>query len=424
MNNIEFDWATDLEMSIDVRPFDKQGFKLVVAWFNQWRIRFDLDLSRASAIRFWREQVKLKPREDWQLRQWSEGIAWYLRWVEICAAQGGDARTVPERMKAAVISACARRGRSSKTSKSYGSYAARFGAWAGDAKAAQDLGKASEWLTYLVEVEKLSFSTQKVALNALVFYFRHVCKLPPEEVILDVKLRKTGTRMPVVLSRDEVARVFGEMHGVFREVARLQYGTGLRISELMSLRVKDFDWDRNQLVVRGGKGDKDRVTMLPATLKRELEALKEAARPIYDEDRLAQVAGVKLPNSLARKYPSAPTSWEWFWVLPSEKLSRDPECGTVRRHHTHPETYRRALRAAVKAAKIEKRVTPHVFRHSFATHLLESGTDIRTIQELLGHTDLSNTLKYTHVAENVGGTGVESPLDVLGKGENFRGSVP
>ncbi len=415
MNKSNFDWSADLEMSIDVNLRDKPGFKILIEWFNRWRLKNDLKLERHSAVRFWREQVKNQPRLEWQVRQWAEALAWYLRWIEICSAQGGDPRTVPERMKAAVLSAGARRGHLSNTSISYASYVSRFGAWAGDAKAAQDIDKGTAWLTYLVEVEGLSYSTQKVALNSLVFFFRHVCKRPPEEIVFDVRLRKVGTRIPVVMSRDEVLLVFDHMSGVFRDLARLQYGTGLRISELMSLRVKDFDWARNQLSVTEGKGDKQRVTMLPQSLKPDLQAIKEAARPVYEKDRQDGVAGVKLSTSLARKYPSAPKSWEWFWVLPSKKLSKDPACGTIRRHHIHAETYRSKVRAAVKAAKIEKRVTPHVFRHSFATHLLESGTDIRTIQELLGHTDLSNTMKYTHVAQNIGGTGVESPLDVLEK---------
>ena len=233
------------------------------------------------------------------------------------------------------------------------------------------------------------------------------------EVDLRVTLKKTEAKAPVVMSREEVSRVIDQLGGVYQLAARLQYGTGLRISELLGLRAKDIDWGRDQVVVRQGKGGKDRLTMLPREVKEELRALQNQGRPVHERDRAEGVAGVKLPNALARKYPSAPLSWEWFWLFPSHKLSRDPSCGTLRRHHLHAETYRRSLKKAVEAAGIEKLVTPHVLRHSFATHLLESGTDIRTIQELLGHEDVRTTERYTHVAQGVGGTGVRSPLDEL-----------
>ena len=229
-----------------------------------------------------------------------------------------------------------------------------------------DLTNGSAWLQHLVDVEKLSFSTQKCALNALVFFYRDVCRMPPEEVVLGVKMQKTNSRIPVVMSRDEVIRVIAKMQGTFQVYARLQYGTGLRIAELLALRIKDLDWDRNQVVIRGGKGDKDRVTMLPRSLKQDLLAIRDAARPWFDLDRAERLPGVKLPNALARKYPAAPESWEWFWMLPSHKRSHDPDCGTLRRHHVHPETYRRAVRKAVEDAGITKLVTPHVLSHVYS----------------------------------------------------------
>jgi integron integrase len=346
-------------------------------------------------------------------------MAWYLNWLKICEQQGREARTLAERLKSAVFSVGARRGLAYTTRKSYGGWLAQFGAWlSGEeggfvgAREAMDAERACQWLTYLVEVRELSFSSQKSALNALAFFFKDICGM--EEVDLRVTLRKTEPKVPVVLSREEVGKVFAEMEGSYGLMARLQYGTGLRISELMRLRVKDFDWARQQLVVRQGKGNKDRVTMLPGELEPELVANRAEARSVYEGDRSDGLAGVKLPNALARKYPSAPKSWEWFWMFPSRETARDPDCGTLRRHHLHTESYRRALRRAVEAAGIEKLVTPHVLRHSFATHLLESGTDLRTIQELLGHEDIRTTERYTHVAEGVGGTGVRSPLEGLG----------
>jgi integron integrase len=274
-----------------------------------------------------------------------------------------------------------------------------------------DLGRARDWLTGLVDEEGLSFSSQKLALNSLVFFYRDVCGM--EQVDLNVKLRKRPVRIPVVLSCGEVKRLLDAMDGVYGTAARLQYGTGLRVKELLGIRMKDLDWERGQLVVRGGKGDKDRVTMLPKGLEPALRENCAEVRAVFERDRLEGVADVKMPKGLAKRHPSAGSSWEWFWLLPAARLSADPDCGTLRRHHLHADSYRKAVRRAVAAAGIGKRVTAHVLRHSFATHLLEAGTDLRSIQELLGHDDVRTTERYTHVAQGIGGTGVRSPLDVL-----------
>ena len=417
MSALLANWKTDLAESRDLYGSQKRGFDIVLSWFEGWRISKRLEPGRPAAVRFWREQVQGGgEREDWQMVQWAEAIRWYLNWLEICRYQKREVRSLAERLKGAAFSIGARRGYSLNTRKRYGGWLAQFGAWVsgegGGAREAMDSEWACRWLAYLVDVKCLSFSSQKSALNALAFFFKKICNV--EEVDLMVKMRKTSERVPVVMSREEVSRVIGNLTGVHQLAASLQYGTGLRITELMNLRVKDIDWARDQVVVRGGKGDKDRVTMLPAGVKAQLLARKEEVRPLHEKDRADGVPGVKLPNALARKYPSAPVSWEWFWIFPSHQLSRDPDTGIVRRHHLHAETYRRALKAAVEAAGIEKRVTPHVLRHCFATHLLESGTDIRTLQVLLGHEDVSTTERYTHVAENVGATGVQSPLDALG----------
>jgi len=404
------DWRKDLRASRDINDFDKKGFEVFLGWFEKWRIGVRLESDRSAGVRFWREQVGARARESWQLRQWAEAMRWYLNWLDVCRHHGREARSVPERLKIAAHAFGARRGLAFNTRKRYAGWLAQYGAWVGDPRRVMDPEVACEWLGDLVDVKRLSYSSQKSALNALAFFFKDICGL--EEVNLRVRFRKTPRRIPVVLSRDEVRRLIGKMEGVYQVAARLQYGSGLRTSELMRLRVKEVDWERGQIEVRGGKGDKDRTTILPLEVREDLAAQRRSALGIYESDRAEGVAGVMLPNALARKYTNAPTSWEWFWFFPSEKLSSDPWSGILRRHHRHAEGYRRALACAARSVGIMKRVAPHSLRHSFATHLLESGIDIRTIQELLGHENVATTEIYTHVAEGVGGRGVRSPLDV------------
>ena len=277
-----------------------------------------------------------------------------------------------------------------------------------------DEGKASQWLSWLVTEEKVAYSTQKQALNALVFFFREVCGR--EEVHLNVRLRQTPKRIPVVLSVGEVAAVLANLPEKCRLAAELQYGAGLRRSELLNLRVKDIDLDRRQVTVRAGKGNRDRVTVLPQQVAVQLIDWKERLHEQFHADRAAGVPGVALPGALARKLPKAGEQWEWAWLFPSDHFSVDPETGIRRRHHLHGQTYTNALREAVRAAGIEKRVKSHDLRHSFATHLLEAGTDIRTLQELLGHAELETTMIYTHVATNLSACGVASPLDRIHAG--------
>jgi integron integrase len=214
----------------------------------------------------------------------------------------------------------------------------------------------------------------------------------------------------VVLTRAECQRLFAALEGVPRLMAELMYGSGLRLSELIGLRVKDVDLDRRQIVVRAGKGDKDRVTVLPESLVERLRAQRERLHGLHATDRAEGAPGVWLPEGLERKYPSAGQSWEWQWFFPSRQLMRDPRSGLRRRHHVLDATFQHAIRQAALRARLDKRVTPHALRHSFATHLLEAGTDIRTLQELLGHKDVTTTQIYTHVMRKPG-LGVRSPLD-------------
>ena len=218
--------------------------------------------------------------------------------------------------------------------------------------------------------------------------------------------------MPTVLTRKECQRLFEAMEGTSRLMAELMYGSGLRLMELLRLRVKDVDLARLQVIVRGGKGDKDRVTVLPEALVERLRAHRDRLRGLHEQDRAAGLAGVWLPEALARKYRGAGLSWEWFWLFPSRQTSLDPYAGVERRHHVLEGAFQLAVREAARKTRLNKRVTPHTLRHSFATHLLEGGTDIRSVQDLLGHVDVTTTQIYTHVM-NRPGLGVRSPLDAL-----------
>jgi integron integrase len=268
------------------------------------------------------------------------------------------------------------------------------------------------YLTHLADARRVSRSTQMQALSALVLLYREVLGKPVGD--LRRVLRSTSpTRLPAVLSRDEVRAVLGQLQGTVRLVALLLYGAGLRLMECLTLRVKDVDFARGEIRVRCGKGGKDRVTMLPESARRSLEQHLERVRALHARD-LAEGAGrVALPTALERKAPAWATDLAWQWVFPAARRYRDADTGEERRHHVHETAVQRSVQRAVRTAGIAKRATCHTLRHSFATHLLEDGYDIRTLQELLGHTDVSTTMIYTHVL-NRGGLGVRSPADRLG----------
>jgi integron integrase len=267
------------------------------------------------------------------------------------------------------------------------------------------------YLGHLASRCEVSASTQKQAFSALLFLYREV--LGRELAGLDkVPRARLPERLPVVLSRDEVVALLGRMHGTPRLMASLMYGAGLRLLECCRLRVKDVDFARQELLVRDGKGRKDRVTVLPGRLVPPLRAHLERVQRQHLADLEGHAGYVALPGALARKYPNANREWAWQWVFPAARVHTDGATGERRRHHLHESVLQREFAAAVRAEKLAKPATCHTLRHSFATHLLETGYDLRTIQELLGHADVSTTMIYTHVL-NRGGRGVRSPLDLF-----------
>lgn len=301
---------------------------------------------------------------------------------------------------------------SPRTEKAYVGWVRRY-VFLHGRRAPDDLGAAevTQFLSHLATQGKVSASTQNQAFCALVFLYREV--LGRELDGLDEVVRaKRPVRLPLVLSRQEVEAVLSHTQGTPGLMASLMYGSGLRLLECCRLRVKDVDFARGEITVRDGKGRKDRVTLLPVRLARPLREHLERVRRQHESDLADGAGSVALPEALARKYANADRQWGWQWVFPATRLHETPSPGLLRRHHLHETVVQREFAIAVRAAGLTKPATCHSLRHSFATHLLEDGYDIRTIQELLGHSDVSTTMIYTHVL-NRGGRGVRSPLDVL-----------
>ena len=272
--------------------------------------------------------------------------------------------------------------------------------------------KIEAFLTDLAVHGGVAPSTQNQAMNALVFLYKRVLKHALQGSIDAVRADEKVT-VPVVMTREEVAAVLSLMDGTAQLVTKLLYGSGLRIMEAVRLRVQDIDSQMKQLTVRAGKGDKDRFTTFPASLTPLLQNHLVRVKTLHQQDLARGHGDVYLPHALARKYPNAAKEWGWQYVFPARNLSVDPRSGLTRRHHVDPGVINKAIKAAVRRAGLTKHISAHTFRHSFATHLLQRGTDIRTIQQLLGHTDVATTMIYTHVLQQ-GGQGVPSPLDDLG----------
>lgn len=355
-----------------------------------------------------------KKHEDWQVKQADYALRLYNFFLSRQEhGRSGSSLNSEEEWRALqeeTRKAIRLRHRSINTEKTYLSWLRHFCGFVGE-KLPHDLeGKdLQDFLTYLAVEKRVAPATQNQALNGIVFVYRHVLEKDVENLLNAVRARYKR-RLPVVLTVKEVEMIFDNMSGIQRLMAMLIYGCGLRLIECLRLRVKDVDIEQSIIIVRAGKGDRDRRTVLPERLKDDLIKHIASVRLLYDQDRTQNLNGVALPGALERKYPNAGKEWVWFWLFPSKSLSVDPYTHTVRRHHIHPASLQRAFKDAVIKAGITKRATVHSLRHSFATHLLENGYDIRSIQELLGHRHLQTTMVYTHVAaRNV--LGVRSPLD-------------
>lgn len=296
-----------------------------------------------------------------------------------------------------------------RTEETYRGWAHRFVRFiAPSSPYAATKDEVGAFLSMLAVEQRVAPSTQRQALNAIVFMMQEA--LHHDLGKMDFRRPPARKRVPTVLSRQECAELFEHLEGPLRLMAELMYGSGLRLMELLRLRVQDLDLERNRLQLRSGKGGKDRVTVLPAKLIPALEVRLRELKELFEKDRAVGLPGVWLPEGLARKFPKAGERWQWQWLWPSRETSRDPVTGIVRRHHLLESTMQNNIRRAADRAGLTKRVTPHVLRHSFATHLLEAGSDIRTVQELLGHQSVETTQIYTHVMQKPG-LGVKSPLD-------------
>ena len=299
---------------------------------------------------------------------------------------------------------------SMRTEESYINWIKRF-IFFHDKKHPIEMGEEEigQFITYLAKNKRVSASTQNQALCAIVFLYKNVLKKELENTI-SIYWSKRPKKLPVVFTKDEAIKVLDKLKGVHWQVGMLLYGSGLRLSESLQLRIKDIDFGYNQITVRDSKGEKDRITMLPKKIIEPLKNHLDKVKEIHIEDLKNGYGNVYLPYAIERKYPNAKYDWGWQYVFPATKISTDPRTGIKRRHHLYDTVIQKAVKQAIRDAGISKHASCHTFRHSFATHLLESGYDIRTIQELLGHKNVETTMIYTHVI-NQGGQGVRSPAD-------------
>jgi integron integrase len=420
---------------IDLQPFedfirqrnlvDDRHRSFYLNWVLRFlRAEFDREhLSSSDLLHSFSDQLA---RDDslqlWQLRQAMQAVELYLNVFlpeqeRGCGPEGRPAE-IQNEMPTSAADALARmhnllklRHYSPRTLQTYTEWVQRYFRYAKIQKLDwREADTVRSYLSHLATQKKVASSTQNQAFNSILFLFRETLKIDLPD-IQSVRAKR-GPKLPVVLTTDEVQKILSYTEGTTGLMLKLAYGGGLRISEIIRLRVQDLDFGNNNLMVRSGKGDKDRVTILPASLINDLQNHLKRVRQLHEDDCKAGHGAVWLPGALARKYPNAPTEWTWQYVFPAARLAVDPESGRLRRHHISDQILQRALKTAAQQADIPKRVTVHTLRHSFATHLLMQGVNIREVQELLGHKSVDTTMIYTHVVRTLSAR-PKSPLDLL-----------
>ncbi len=397
---------------------DEHGFpERVVPWMGRWVAGF---LEGLASFQDWDRRSKEYYRDlegrvaDWQYAQAAKAIQLYysfrkdddptdacatdLSWTDITESARREIR---------------RQGKALQTEKTYVYWIERFRRFVGSASPGDcETQHVKDFLTWLAVEKRVAVATQNQAFNALLFLYRYVLGVSIRELTA-IPRSRAGKRLPVVLPVEQISSIIRRMLPPYRLMAMLMYGSGIRLNECLSLRHKDIDLENRVLTVRQGKGDKDRYTVISGESIPILRNQMAASRRLYDQDRRAGRPGVELPSALAQKYADAATNLSWFWVFPAPRESVDPRSRIVRRHHIHSASLQKAFKRACRQAGVGAQVHLHTLRHSFATHLIESGYDIRTIQELLGHSDVSTTMIYTHVSKR-NKLGVVSPGDSLG----------
>lgn len=412
------------EFLLRARLVREEAAPHVVRWVRRFLSGPASNEPLADQTRRFCEELEQSGRyPDWQVRQAEHAIRLYFvnflnrtDWnTSSSVAFDSRGHTTPARALDLLRQRLRTRHYSYRTECTYVDWARRFFKYAESRQQAPepkiDSTTVRDYLTHLTVRQTVSASTQNQALSALLFLSREVLGLELDGIAAGVRARP-GQHLPVVLSIPETVALLGAMEGTSRLMAELIYGGGLRVSECCQLRVKDLDFDQGLIVVRSGKGDKDRSTLLPNAARERLREQIHCAERVHREDRTAGIAGVWLPDALQRKYPQAGLELGWFWVFPSQTLSVDPRAGVVRRHHVSDSVVQKAVKAAVRSAGIHKPVSVHSLRHRLAAHLLLNGVDIRQIQEYLGHTKVETTMVYTHVVKELRNP-ARSPLDVL-----------
>jgi len=398
----------------------RESVRITVRWYLGWCKSREQKVSIASAVEFLTEMQDRKQPLDWALQQWKDSLRWFFKearrqkFPRQCPyppapEQHDPIEEIENPWEKLLVTRLRKDNRLLRTEQTYRGWLKRYLRWLGtrDPKEAGE-GGMEGFLEHLAVKELVAFNTQRQALNALIYFYRNTLEMDLGK--LNFKRARERRRLPVVLSVEEIERLLAVMKGTPSIMAQLAYGSGLRVSELVRLRVKDIDLDRRQVNVRSGKGNKDRMTTLAGVAVPFLRKHLESLQIQFDDDRQRDLPGVFLPDALARKYPNAGIQFPWQWLFPTTSLQRDPRTGIHRRHHVTDNSFQQAVSRAAKSAGLRKRVSPHVLRHSFATHLLEGGTDIRTVQDLLGHAKVETTQIYLHVM-NKPGLGVRSPLD-------------